>query len=104
MYPDEEALEDEGKELFVALEAMSRYRKYFQDNNIGKEALPKNWQWPTRRQIMMHCHKLLDKAWDLTIEGEMEKFFKLVGFIEGCLFSEAIYTQEEIENPVTNNT
>ncbi|MDO8493379.1 MAG: hypothetical protein Q7S19_02430 [bacterium] len=80
------------------LEAISTYRNYFEGNKIEKKSFPHDQHYPTRRQIMMHCHTMLDKMEAFIQEGKMEKTFRWLGFIQGCLWSESIHNLEELKD------
>jgi len=88
------------------LEAVAIYRRYFRDNNIGKIDFPHDELNDSgvsefaRLATLEHCHGMLDQMERMVAEntpGKMEKVFRWVGFIQGCLWSQGIYCLDELK-------
>ena len=51
-----------------------------------------------RADILSHCHGMLDQMEEFVRQGRMEKAFRWLGFIQGCLWSQGCYVLEELKN------
>ena len=80
------------------LEAISIYRKFFQDNGSGKIDFPHTVLVRFKWQVFAHCHGMLDKMQKFVAENRMDKVFRWLGFIQGCLWVTGAYTLEELKN------
>ncbi len=81
------------------LEVIDVYRNHFEKLGIPKLDAPHN-QFMNRASYNMlaHCHGMLDEMEKFVAEGRMEKAFRWLGFIQGCLWSAGLYTLEELKN------
>lgn len=74
------------------------YRERFEHWGIGKRKAPHDkWKKP-EHEVLAHCHNMLDKMEGFVAEGRMEKAFRWLGFIQGCLWSFGEYSLEELKN------
>ena len=48
-------------------------------------------------ETLSHCHWMLDEVEEFVRQGRMEKMFRWMGFIIGCLFSSESTTTETLE-------
>jgi len=46
--------------------------------------------------IFGHCLGMLDRMLEFIEEGRIEKTFRWLGFVQGCLWAEGIYTLEDL--------
>lgn len=81
------------------LEVIGIYRAFFEKWHIPKNRFPheKNL-YSSRHQMLTHCHWMLDEMEKFVAEGRMEKVFRWLGFIQGCLWSTGYYTLDELKN------
>lgn len=74
------------------------YRKYFTDNNIPAEKQDHGIPIASSREVLAHCHGMLDEMLGYLDEGRTEKVFRWLGFIQGCLWSSGKQTISELKN------
>ena len=46
--------------------------------------------------IFGHCLGMLDRMLEFIEEGRIDKTFRWLGFIQGCIWAEGIYTLEDL--------
>lgn len=79
-------------------EVITIYRKKFEKMGISKQKSHLN-SFPTSdKDFLAHCHGMLDEMEAFIQEGRMDKVFRWLGFIQGCLWTSGIYTIEEVKN------
>lgn len=79
-------------------EVLATYRKKFEELNVSKRKFPHNELPKSDNDFLAHCHGMLDEMKTFIEEGRMEKVFRWLGFIQGCLWIIGVYTVEEIKN------
>ena len=47
---------------------------------------------------LAHCHQMLDKMQEFLDQGRVDKAFRWLGFVQGVLWSNYIFTIEEMAN------
>ena len=86
------------------LEVISVYRNHFESLKLNKidfkhqafvPDLPRKME---DRLTLGHCYGMLDQMEKFVAEGRMEKVFRWLGFIQGCLWSAGHYNLEELKN------
>lgn len=86
------------------LEAIAIYRRYFKDEGIGKVDFPHDVPtegFADRLTILEHCHGMLEPMEAMIANGtpeKMEKVFRWVGFIQGCLWSQGLFCLDDLKN------
>ena len=80
------------------LEVIDGYRAYFLENGIGVEDFPHDAKFTTEREVLEHCHGMLHKMESFIVLGRMDKTFRWLGFIQGCLASLGIYSLDDLKN------
>jgi hypothetical protein len=81
------------------LEVISIYRKHFKEKGFGTVNALNHDEFGYLGMIhMIYCHEMLDKMEKMVAEGQMEKVFCRLGFVQGCLWSLGIYTLEELKS------
>jgi len=85
-------------DYYGVLEVISYYRKYLKDNNVGKMNFPHNLYVGLRLQILAHCNGMLDKMDGFILANKMDKTFRWLGFIQGCLWATGCFTLEQLRN------
>jgi hypothetical protein len=81
-------------------EVLAVYRKEFEGLGIPKKSFPHNKlpKFEFNREWLAHCHYMLDEIEGFIQEGRMEKVFRWLGFIQGCLWRSGVFTVEELKN------
>ncbi len=79
-------------------EVIAIYRKYFLEKGIPAVEFPHNGKAGSGKEILSHCHAMLEKMKGFLKEGRTEKTFRWLGFIQGCLWSTGQYTLEDLMN------
>jgi hypothetical protein len=80
------------------LEVIDTYKGYFVENDIEPLSFPHNAKPISDKDKLQHCHGMLSKMQDFVLEGRMEKAFRWLGFIQGCLWSIGIYSLDDLKN------
>ena len=70
----------------------------FRELNVPKQQFPHNELPKSDNDFLAHCHGMLDKMEIFIQEGRMDKVFRWLGFIQGCLWRIGVYTVEEMKN------
>lgn len=74
---------------------LATYRQKFEKMGIPKKEAPYD-SFPSSDEVCLaHCHDMLDKMEDFLNQGKIEKVFRWLGFIQGCLWRCGIYTINE---------
>jgi len=79
-------------------EVIAIYRKKFEEMGIPKRRFPHGSLPKSDNDFLAHCHGILDEMEKFIQENRMEKVFRWLGFIQGCLWRAGIYTVEELKN------
>ncbi len=74
------------------------YRKRFEEQKIGKIDFPHEEYLCSGEQALPHCHGMLDQMTTFIHEGRMDKVFRWLGFIQGCLWAARLYTINELKD------
>lgn len=74
------------------------YRCYFESRGISAIAMPEDMPPRTREDVLQHCHAMLDKLEEFVNENRLDKAFRWLGFIQGCLWTHAVYTLDELKD------
>jgi len=80
------------------LEVIQRYRDYFTAKGIGVMNFSETDKPRSREEILAHCHGMLSQIEGFVKEKRIEKAFRWLGFIQGCLWSEEVYSLENLKN------
>jgi len=51
-----------------------------------------------RRSVLAHCRGMIPKMRAFITEGRMDKAFRWLGFIQGCLWCTGIFCLEDLKN------
>ena len=79
-------------------EVIDTYRRKFEELGIKKADCSHLELLDSFEHGLEHCHGMLDKMEGFMRESRIEKVFRWLGFIQGCLWSQKIYTLEELKN------
>ncbi len=81
------------------LEVIEIYRQALIERNIGKAPFPPDDFLELPELGFEHCHYMLDVMVEFINEGgRMEKVFRWLGFVQGVLWVNKVYTITEIKN------
>lgn len=80
------------------IEVIGRYRRLFEERGIGKTSYPDGELLKNAQLGLEHCHWMLDQMIEFVQQGRMEKVFRWLGFIQGVLWMNQIYTLEDLKN------
>lgn len=79
-------------------QVINTYRKKFQELGVGQENYPHEVPLDSPEHGLEHCHGMLDKMEEFLKENRMDKVFRWLGFLQGFLWSQKIYTLTELTN------
>lgn len=80
------------------LEVIEIYRQFFIENNINKIDYAHDKLLDDKINGLEHCHSKLDQMIIFVHQNRMEKVFRWLGFIQGLLWSNRIYTLADLKN------
>lgn len=80
------------------LEVVSVYRNFFQHKGIPKKDHPHCLRPGSAREILSHCHGMLDKIEVFVAQDRIGKAFRWLGFIQGCLWATGHYVLDDLKN------
>lgn len=80
------------------LDVIARYRDHFTKEKIGTVDFSHTDKPKSYEEMLAHCHGMLDKMEKFILEDRMEKTFRWLGFIQGCLWSAGQYSLEDLKN------
>jgi len=80
------------------LEVIGVYRKFFESHGIDKADYPHYLKPGALKNTLAHCHGMLDKMEVFIKEGRIEKTFRWLGFIQGCLWMAGCYSLDDLKN------
>jgi len=73
------------------------YRREFTRLEIPKVRCEPAHQVGDVTAILAHCHALMDEMEQFVAEGRLEKAFRWLGFVQGCLWSCRVYTVDQLK-------
>ena len=79
-------------------EVLATYRKKFEELDVPKKQFPHSSLPKSDNDFLAHCHGMLDEMEIFVQECRMDKVFRWLGFIQGCLWRIGVYTVEEMKN------
>lgn len=68
------------------------YRETFENMGVEKVEHPHEARLTCAAASLEHCHSMLDKMEGFIKEDRMDKVYRWLGFIQGVLWSQGIYT------------
>lgn len=72
------------------------YRRKFEELGVGKADYPHDDPLDSPEHGLAHCHAMLDKMEGFLSEGRIDKVFRWLGFLQGFLWSQKIYTLTDL--------
>ena len=79
-------------------EVIAKYRQHFEEIGVNKITYPYEEIVCSSDDVLGHCHGMLDKMLVFIEEDRMDKVFRWLGFIQGCLWTSKIYLLEDWKN------
>lgn len=81
-------------------EVIALYRRELRVAGVGQGQFPhqKLVEPGCEFGVLEHCAGMLDQMEEFVQQGRMEKAFRWLGFLQGCLWSVGVYTIEEMKN------
>jgi hypothetical protein len=73
------------------LEVIGIYRNLFEDLGVEKVDCPHGELLDAPEKGLAHCHGMLEKIEKFVREGQMDKAFRWLGFIQGVLWVRRVY-------------
>jgi len=80
------------------LNVITIYREYFIKKGIEPADFSHIDKLKSYEEILPHCYGMLGKMEKFILEGRMEKAFRWLGFVQGCLWSLGQYSLEDLRN------
>ncbi len=77
-------------------EVIATYRRKFEELGAGKTSYPHEDPLDSPDHGLEHCHAMLDKMEGFLRENRMDKVFRWLGFLQGFLWSQKIYTLSDL--------
>lgn len=77
---------------------ITMYKEKLGGLGLGKIDYPHTEILDTMEHGLMHCYGMLDEMEVFLEEGRVDKVFRWLGFIQGILWSEKIYSLEDLKN------
>lgn len=89
----------DGKKI---LSVIAIYRERLEGMAVGKIDYPHEAEIRPndrrRNYVLGHCHGMLDQMEEFVKEGRIEKAFRWLGFVQAALWTEGVYTLEDLKN------
>jgi hypothetical protein len=79
-------------------EVVRIYRQMFCELHRSKPEKCRHNHTPDHAAALFHCHAMLDEIDQFAIEGRVEKAFRWLGFVQGCLWVCGVYSIEELKS------
>lgn len=77
-------------------QVIATYRRKFEEMGVGKVSYTHDDFLDSPEHGLEHCHAMLDKMEVFIEENRIDKVFRWLGFIQGVLWSQGIYTLTEL--------
>lgn len=78
------------------LEVISIYRKRLTELRIEEKSISHVLFMSSRKEGLEHCHAMLPKMEVFLVEGRLDKVFRWLGFLQGVLWSQGLYTLNDL--------
>ncbi len=80
------------------MEVLDIYEAYFVKEKIPKQKFPPERFPRLESDILRHLHAMIDEIRGFVREGRLGKAFRWLGFMQGALYCQGVYTLEELKN------
>ncbi len=78
-------------------EVVRIYRQMFGDTGVRQHKFSPH-HTPPYGFALQHCHAMLNEIDQFVLEGRIEKAFRWLGFVQGCLWTCGVYSLDELKN------
>jgi len=79
-------------------EVISFYRQRLEVFGATPIRFPSDRPLTKDTDALEHCHWMLDRMEEFLEQGQLEKAFRWLGFIQGCLWSVGWFTVDELRH------
>lgn len=79
-------------------QVIGTHRKKFEELGIGKRGYPHAEPLDSPENGLEYCHGMLDTIEGFVKENRIEKAFRWLGFIQGVLWAQKVYTLAELKS------
>ncbi len=80
------------------LSVIEIYRHQFERLRVPKTDYPHDRRIMNQQDVLAHCHGMLDQMVLFVRDGRMDKVYRWLGFIQGCLWAEGLVPLEDLKN------
>jgi len=80
------------------LEVVGIYSELFKSKGIEPADYPHGLMLDSPHSVLAHCAGMLGKIREFVKEGRIEKAFRWLGFMQGCLWVTGYYSLEDLMN------
>lgn len=77
---------------------IARYRALFKERLNLEKQKHLTTLTPTEREALAHCHAMLDEMEEFVRQKRLDKAFRWLGFIQGVLWSQGVFTLEQFKS------
>lgn len=78
-------------------QVIQRYREQFVALGIEPKEFPHGELVGSSKGTLEHCSSMLDRMETFVSEGHLEKAFRWLGFIQGCLWMQGVYSLDALK-------
>lgn len=78
-------------------EVINKYREKFEELGVKKNSYSHTDKLDSTKHCFEHCHAMLDSIDEFIEENRTDKAFRWLGFIQGALWAQKIYTIDELK-------
>jgi hypothetical protein len=79
-------------------EVLAIYRTKFEELGISKGKSSHTTTPFLDEEFLSHCYGMLDEMEEFIQQDRMDKVFRWLGFVQGCLWTTGVYTIEAAKN------
>lgn len=79
-------------------EVLNIYKEELVRRNFSRHEFSHDKTLHSRIDSLQHVFAMIDKIEEFLEEDRMEKVFRWLGFIQGCLWASGLYTIKELKN------
>jgi len=80
------------------LEVIAIYRGFFTKEGIDPVDFPHIDSPYYSKEMLSHCCGMIDKMEKFVREGRIEKAYRWLGFVQGCLWTTGVCSLEDLKN------
>lgn len=80
------------------MKVLDVYETYFIKEKVPKKKVSPDVFPRLESDVLTHLHGMIDEMREFVRDGRMDKAFRWLGFMQGALWCQGIYTLEELKN------